>query len=50
MKKGSLSIEYLAVIVLVLLALVVLLMFATNIGDRIVEGIRHFFQNMVGRG
>jgi len=49
MRKGSLSIEYLAVIVLVLIALIVLLLFATTIGDKIVEGIKHFFQNIVGR-
>ena len=49
MKKASLSIEYLAIIVLVLLALVVLLLFATTIRDKIIEGIKHFFQNIIGR-
>lgn len=49
MKKGKLATEYLAIIVLALLLLVVLLLFATGLREHIVEGIKHFFQEIIGR-
>jgi len=48
MKKGKLATEYLAAVVLALLLLVVLLIFAKNIRDKIIEGIKHFL-SIVGR-
>lgn len=47
--KGSLAIEYLVIIVLALIALIVLLLFSTTVGEKITEGIKHFFQDIIGR-
>ncbi len=48
-KNGKLAIEYIAIIILALLLLVVLLIFSNSIRDKILEGMKHFVKNILGR-
>ena len=49
MNKKAMAWGLIVAIILGLLLLIILLGFSTNIKDKIIEGIQHFIENVLGR-
>jgi len=48
-KKAELTWEYIAVIILGLVVLLVIILFSTQLKEKIIEGVAHFIQSIFGR-
>lgn len=48
-KDGKLSVEYIAIIVLGLAVLLILIIFTDSIRNKIIDGLRRFFEDTIRR-
>ena len=48
-KKGSLAWEYIAIMIIGLVVIFIVILFTTTLREKIVDGIEHFFTNILGR-
>lgn len=49
-KKGKISVEYVIVLILALLLLTILIIYSTQIKDKILEGFKVFGETLFGLG